>query len=168
MGSASSSGGNFVVNGAGVDIWDVSDKFHFVYQAVNGNATVVARVASLQNTDPWAKAGVMIRESLAAGSKHAMMALTPGNGLTFQRRLATDGLSTSTVGGAGAAPYWVKIVRSGNTLTGYKSTDGVAWVLVGSDTVAMASNVYVGLVVTSHNDPALCVTTMDGVAATTP
>jgi glucose/arabinose dehydrogenase/PKD repeat protein len=105
VGSASYSAGTFTVKGSGVDIWDAADHFHYVYQSVSGDATVIARVASLQNTNPWAKTGVMIRETLATGSKHAMMALTPGNGLAFQRRLSTGGASASTLGALVAAPY---------------------------------------------------------------
>ncbi len=167
-GYSSFTAGTFSVAGAGADIWDLADKFHFVYQPVSGNATVVARVSGVQNTDPWAKAGVMIRETLTAGSKHAMMVLTSGNGLAFQRRVATGGVSTHTAGALSTAPSWVKIVRNGSTLTGYSSPDGVTWTLVGSDTIPMAANVYVGLAVTSHNDPVLCTATLDGVAATSP
>jgi regulation of enolase protein 1 (concanavalin A-like superfamily) len=168
VGSASWSGGTFTTNGAGTDIWNFDDHFHFVYQTLSGNTTVLARVASVQNTDPWAKAGVMIRETLAPGSKQAMMILTSGNGLSFQRRPTTGGASATTAGAAAAAPYWVKLVRSGDTFTASQSTDGSAWVTVGSTTIPMNATVYVGLAVTSHNDPVTCAVTMDGVAATSP
>ena len=164
-GARASSGSTFAVNGGGVDIWDAADSFHFVYKILNGNATIVARVATQQNTDPWAKTGVMIRETLAAGSKQALMALTPGNGLTFQRRLTTGGLSTSTAGGAATAPYWVKLVRNGNTLTGYMSADGTNWIAVGSATITMGANVYVGIADTSHNNALLCTSTLDSIVA---
>jgi hypothetical protein len=167
-GSSSYSGGTFTVNGSGTDIWDTADKFRYVYQPLAGDATVVARVTAVQNTDPWAKAGVMIRETLTAGSRHAMMVLTPGNGLAFQNRTATGGVSAHTAGGAATVPYWVKIVRSGTTFTGYKSTDGTTWTSVGSATITMGTNVYVGLAVTSHNNPVLCTAAMDGVAVTSP
>jgi hypothetical protein len=107
----------------------------------------------------------MIRETLAAGSKQALMALTPGNGLSFQRRPTTGGLSASTAGGAATAPYWVKLVRNGNTFTGYKSTDGTNWTSVGSATITMGANVYVGVADTSHNNALLCTSTLDGVVA---
>ncbi len=167
-GSASYSSGTFTVAGSGLDIWDNADHFHYVYQPLSGDVTVIARVASLQNTNPWAKGGVMIRETLATGSKHAMMAITPGNGLIFQRRLATGGLSSSIHGALVAAPYWVKLVRSGNTLSGYASSDGVGWTPVGSDTVVMAAGVYIGLPVTSHADGVLCTATVTNVSVTSP
>jgi len=119
----------------------------------------------VQNTDPWAKAGVMIRESLTAGSRHVYMALTSGNGLAFQRRVATDGVSTHTSGGAGTAPYWIRLTRVGNLLTGYRSTDGITWTTVGSETIAMAAATYIGLAVTSHLDGTINSSTFDNVSA---
>jgi hypothetical protein len=165
-GGASWAAGVFTVNGAGVDIEGGSDQFHFVYQPVSGDVTVIARVASIQNTNSWAKGGVMIRETLVSNSRHAMMALTPGNGLAFQRRLATGGGTSNTSGALVAAPYWVKLVRLGNTLSGYASPDGVTWTLVGSDTVVMSTNVFVGLPLTSHNGAAVCTATFDSTSVT--
>ena len=167
-GSTNYASGTFNVSGSGTDIWDASDQFHYVYQPLNGNGTVIARVAGVQNTDPWAKAGVMIRETLAANSTHAMMVLTSGNGLAFQRRLATGGLSTHTAGAIATAPYWVKLVRSGNTFTGYQSANGTTWTQVDTATIPMATSVYVGLAVTSHNNPVLCTSTLDSVTVTSP
>ena len=167
-GSAAYSGGTFTVIGSGNDIESSSDQFHYVYQPVTGDATVIARVATIQNTNAWAKGGVMIRETLAANSKHAMMVITPGNGLAFQRRLTTGGLTVHTPGALVAAPYWVKIVRAGNTLSGYSSSNGTTWTLVGSDTVPMAASVYVGLPLTSHNAAAVCTATFSSVSVTTP
>ncbi|MEP6994637.1 MAG: PQQ-dependent sugar dehydrogenase [Acidobacteriota bacterium] len=167
-GSASYSSGIFTVAGSGSDIWGIADHFQYVSQPVSGDVTIIARVASLQNTNPWAKGGVMIRETLATDSRHAMMVLTPGNGLAFQRRLATGGVSTTTPGALIAAPYWVKLVRSGNTLSGFASSDGVSWTLVGSDTVSMAAAVYVGMPVTSHSDGVLSTATFTNVSSTSP
>ena len=72
-GSASAAGGTFTVAAGGIDIWGTSDQFHFVYQPLQGDVEVIARVASLQHADPCSKAGVMIRESLTRGSRHAFM-----------------------------------------------------------------------------------------------
>jgi regulation of enolase protein 1 (concanavalin A-like superfamily) len=167
-GSTAFNGGVFSVAGAGADIWGSADAFHFVYQPISGNATVIARVTGVQNTDSWAKAGVMIRETLTAGSTHAMMVLTSGNGLAFQRRTTTGGASDNTAGSFVNAPYWVKIVRSGTTFTASQSADGVNWTTVGSATISMANNVYVGLAVTSHVNAVLCTATLDGVAVSSP
>ena len=163
-GSASSASCVWTINGSGADIWGTTDEFHYVYQSLSGNGQIIARVVSMTNTDPWAKAGVMIRETLTGPSKHAMMVVTPGNGTAFQRRTSTGGSSTHTAGSAVTAPYWVKLIRNGNTLTGYESANGSAWTLVGSDTVSMVTDVYVGLAVTSHNDGVVCTAVIDNVS----
>jgi hypothetical protein len=105
----------------------------------------------------------MIRETLAAGSRHAFMALTPGNGLAFQRRVATGDVSTHTAGGASGAPVWIRLVRNGNTITASSSTNGATWTQVGSDTVTMGAQVFAGLAVTSHAAGVLNTSTFDNV-----
>jgi uncharacterized delta-60 repeat protein len=162
-GSDSSSNGTVTIRASGNDIWNTADAFRFVFQSLSGDGQITARVASLQNTDAWAKAGVMIRESTAANSTHAFMALTPGNGAAFQRRQTTGAFSLHTAGPFVAAPYWVKLVRSGNTFTGSVSTDGVTWTMVGSDTVTMGTNALIGLAVTSHNNAVLTTAVIDSV-----
>jgi hypothetical protein len=118
---------------------------------------MVAQVQSVENTNSWAKAGVMIRETLDADSRHAMMIVTPGQGTSFQYRSSTGGTSNDSTPGDGiTAPHWVKIERSGDTLTGYKSSDGSSWTQVGSTTITMATDVKIGMPVTSHNDGTLC------------
>lgn len=142
--------GTFTVAGAGSDVWGASDQFRFVYQQLQGDVEIVARLATLQNMDPWTKAGVMIRESLAANARNAFMIGTGSNGWRFQRRPSSGGASESTGGPSGAAPGWIRLVREGSLLSAYHSSNGTSWALVGTDTIAMASTVYVGLAVTSH------------------
>ena len=163
-GSASHSSGTFTVIGSGADIWGAADEFRSVHQGVSGDVTITARVASLTNTDAWAKAGVMIRETTAANSRHVLTALTASNGLAFQRRTATGGSSTHTAGPAGAAPYWVRLVRAGNVFTSYVSTNGTTWSQLATETIAMTASTQVCLVVTSHNDGVLATATFDNVS----
>lgn len=164
-GSSSYSTGNWTVNGSGADIWGNADEFRYVHQTATGDCEIIARVTGVQNTDPWAKAGVMIRESLSANAKHAFVCLTPGNGLAFQRRTATGGVSENTSGGAATAPRWVRVVRGGSTFTGYQSADGLTWTTIGSATITMTAGVYIGLAVTSHNDAVLNSSAFDNVWA---
>ncbi|MBA3440306.1 MAG: RICIN domain-containing protein, partial [Pyrinomonadaceae bacterium] len=159
-----SSGGTYTLSGSGADIWNTSDSFHYAHRALAGDGEIVARVIGVGNANTWAKAGVMIRETLTPGSKHAMMVLTPGNGAAFQRRTTTGGASTHTSGGAATAPLWVKLVRSGNTFSAYRSADGATWTLIGTETIAMAGNVYVGLAVTSHNNSVAVQATFDNLS----
>ncbi len=156
--------GEFTVNGSGADIWGTADAFHYVDQVLSGDGQIVARVTSVENTNGWAKAGVMIRETTDADSKHAMIAVTPSHGIAFQRRTATAGSSSNTGNSGFTAPYWVKLVRSGSTITGYRSADGQNWVMVGSDTISMANDVLCGLAVTAHNNSTLNTSVFDHVS----
>lgn len=166
-GDASYVGGTLTVNASGDDIWGNADAFHYVYQSLNGNGELIARVNRLDNTDGWAKAGVMIRETLQADSRHAIMAVTPGNGTAFQRRTASGGGSDHTAGPGGAAPYWVRLVRAGSTVTGYASPNGVAWTRADSITFspALPTNVYVGIALTAHNNAAFNTAAIDKIRA---
>lgn len=166
-GNASHSGSTFTVNGSGADIWGTADAFRYVYQPVSGDVTITARVASLGNTDPWAKAGVMIRESTAANARHVLTAVTIANGLAFQRRAAAGGESAHTAGPGGSVPYWVRVSRAGNVFTSFVSSNGTSWTQVGSVTIAMPAATQVGLAVTSHNNSVTTTATFDNVSVVT-
>ncbi|MCC7377720.1 MAG: hypothetical protein IT581_23865, partial [Verrucomicrobiales bacterium] len=165
-GGASHASGNFTANASGEDIWNTEDGFRFVYQTASGNCSVVARVTGVDSTHPWAKAGVMIRESLSSGSKHASVFITPENGAAFQYRKSTRGTSYNDNDSGPTAPYWVKIVRSSSTFTAYRSSNGSSWSQIGSVSISMGSSVYIGLAVTSHDNGAVCGATFNSVTAT--
>lgn len=165
-GAAGGSRGQFSLDGAGADVWGSSDAFRFTYTPLTGNGSIVTRVVAESSENVWVKAGVMMRESLAANSRHAFMLVSPGKGLAFQRRTASGGQSTHTSGGSGTAPYWVKLVRDGSTITAYRSLDGQNWSQVGSDTIAMASTIYVGVALSSHVYGVTARATFDGTAIT--
>jgi regulation of enolase protein 1 (concanavalin A-like superfamily) len=164
--------GTILMNGMGTDIWDISDQFRFVYKSLKGNGSIVARVDSVANTNVWAKAGVMIRESLAGGSTHESVVVTPGSGVSFQHRDTTDMTSLSTTQAGSVAPYWVKMTRNGNTFTAQCSADGVTWTSVGTDaaassaTITMANDVYIGLAVCSHVVDVACGAKFSSVSST--
>lgn len=163
-GDAGFAGGVFTLHGSGADIWDTADAFHFVYRPMSGNGQIIARVTGVELTDVWAKAGVMIRETLAPDARHASVFLTAGNGLAFQRRASAGGLSEHTAGGSSLAPIWVKLIRKGNLFTAYSSTDGATWTQIGQPvSISMTTNVYIGLAVTSHNNSVSCASTFDNV-----
>jgi hypothetical protein len=164
-GSASHSAGTFTLNGDGSDIFGTADAFLFVYQPASGDCDIRARVATIEPTNPWAKAGVMIRESLNANSAHAMTIISPSNGVSFQRRVSTGASSGSTTIAGIAAPHWVRMVRSGSTFTSSHSSDGVSWTTVGSTNITMGSSVFIGLPMTSHTPGVLGTSTIDNVTA---
>jgi regulation of enolase protein 1 (concanavalin A-like superfamily) len=163
-GSDTINGGTFTVTGSGADIYNSADSFQFVYQAFTGDGSITARVVSQTNTNAWAKAGVMFRETLAAGSANAFVPLTPSNGVVFQGRPATGSASTTfTYGPIVAAPYWVRLVRAGNTFSAYASADGTNWSSLGQTTISMAAQIYVGLAVSSHHSGTLGTAVFDNV-----
>jgi len=161
-GSASYASGVFTVNGSGADIWGGSDQFNYVSQPLTGNASIVARVTSQSDTDPWAKSGVMIKQSTAGGSSYALLAVTPGNGVAFQY-----GFNASVSGGSYSFPNgWLKLTRSGSTITAYSSADGTTWTQVGTTTISMNDPVTIGLFNCAHNASALNTATFDNVSVT--
>ena len=158
--------GTYTLTAGGADIWGTADQFHFAYKQLSGVGSIVAKVLSVQNTNAWAKSGVMIRETLDAGSKFAAVYITPTNadgtptnGCRFQGRTDTNGSATSDTAVATAeqmaikAPYWVKLERdAGGNFRGYYAGDGVNWKpMVWRPSISMGSNVYIGLVLTSHD-----------------
>jgi hypothetical protein len=152
--------GTFTMTASGTDITGTSDEFHYAYKMLAGAGSIVAKVNSVQNTNDWAKAGVMIRESLDADSAHAMSFVTPGYGVVFEYRPST---AAANVGAAGqqtgiTAPYWVKIDRSISGLfTASCSANGTTWQTLGTpQTIPMATNVYIGLALTAHDAALTC------------
>jgi hypothetical protein len=156
---------NYTMTATGADIWNDADEFHFAFKMLTGVGSIEAKVLSVDNTDPWAKAGVMIRDTLDVDSKFAAVYITPGNGCRFQARMdtAVDAISDTSVASAEqiaiAAPYWVKLERdiAGN-FRGYYSSDGINWqpMTWNPQYITMSANVYVGLALTSHNNSATC------------
>jgi regulation of enolase protein 1 (concanavalin A-like superfamily) len=159
-GSTSYSSGTYTINAGGSDIWNTSDQFRYVYQPISGDVDIVARVNSVKNTYTWAKAGVMIRESLSANARNAMTLITAGTGSSFQWRL-TAGAATDSFRGTQTPPGWVRLVRTGTKFEGFTSTNGTTWTSLGSQTIAMSDNAYVGIAVTSHNTSALTTGVVD-------
>ncbi|XID92858.1 fibronectin type III domain-containing protein [Paenibacillaceae bacterium WGS1546] len=155
--------GVIAVQASGADIWDRDDSFHYVYRPWTGDGEIVARVSAFAAAHSWAKAGVMVRESLNKSSKHALMAVTPTSGLAFQRRTESGGDSTNTSGLNVAAPYWVKLVREDRMISGYSSADGIEWKPVGQQELPMSGTVYFGLAVSSRNNSQLVTATFDQV-----
>jgi regulation of enolase protein 1 (concanavalin A-like superfamily) len=161
--SANAAAGVFTISGSGADIWGTADAFHYAYKALNGDGALVARVASLQNTHRWAKAAVMIRNTATADSAYAAMVISPAAGTAFQYRTTAGAAAASVVGPAVAPPKWVKIARVGAVVSGYLSSDGTAWTLVGHATITMGSSVNIGLAVTSHDLSKSAQAIVDGV-----
>jgi hypothetical protein len=170
-GSARFESNRIVVEGAGADIWGTADSFNYLYQG-GGDGALVARVVSERDTNTFAKAGLMIRNADSASSPGAetkadvILDIKPDGGLEFMSRSQTGG-DTTYLGGGGshAFPIWLKLVRSGDTITGYFSDDGVNWSPVASTTVTIQFP-WFGLAVTSHDPSQLNSAVFDHVGVT--
>ena len=140
LGLSDFSDGTYTLEGWGADIWGTSDEFHFVHRSLTGDGEIIARVNSVEQgvADPhiWAKAGVMLRENLAPGSRNVFMFRRPDGLATHQHRIATDGTSSST---QQTNAQWLRATRAGNTFTTYYSTTSASgpWIEAVSNTIAM-------------------------------
>ena len=155
--------GNFNLLASGGDIWESADAFHFASRPLNGDGGIVARVVSVQYTDPWCKAGVMLRESDAPGAKYVFMGVTGQGGSVLQSRATADGPSASADGPEAKLPHWLKLLRAGNIFSGYVSADGTNWLAAGSVTNTLNKNLSTGLALTAHNNAVLNSTLFDHV-----
>jgi outer membrane protein assembly factor BamB len=166
-GSASSSGGVITINAGGTDIYGTSDQLNYAYQSTTGDTTLLARVATQTNTSSWAKAGVMLRATTNPGSPYYAAFVTPGNGVSVQWR-KTLGATTSQAKTTGTVPVYLKVTRTGSTLTAYTSPDGSTWTAVpgSTQTFSMPTTLLAGLAATSHNAAKLGTATFDSVSLT--
>ena len=164
--------GTFTMTGSGADITGPADEFHYAYKTLSGQGSIIAKIESMQNTNDWAKAGVMIRGTLDPGSAQAVAFVTPANGVVFEYRFATG---DNNIGAASqqtdiTAPHWVKLDRSIlGVFTVSHSDNGSTWEPIGGNPTAniqMSSTVYIGLAVTSHDAALTCQAVFSNVTTT--
>ena len=147
----------FTVQAPGQDLGGTSDGGGLIQQTFAGDVTLVTRVTGLTNTNPLAKAGLMLRNDASDSSSNVSLTITPtsANGLLFQSR-AVGGDPTTTVAsqtGVGL-PVWLRLTRQGSTVTAAYSSTGAAWTTLGSANNSLNASVMSGLVASAH-DPAL-------------
>ncbi|MQM25337.1 PQQ-dependent sugar dehydrogenase [Glycomyces albidus] len=160
LGLSSFDDGEFTVTGAGWDVWDQTDEFHFVHRPLVGDGSITARLTSQDGANPWAKAGLMWKAAAEEGATYAAIAVTPGNGAHFQADFGIDGGGFAYTEGAA----WLRLTRSGNEFTAELSPDGLAWTVIGSATVPMPADARVGLFSTSHDNTQFSTAVFDSVA----
>ena len=168
--------GVFTIEGDGAGTSGTADGFRFVYRPWTGDCEIVARVTSQTQTHDWARAGVMIRQSLDAASPFVQMDRNPGvpHGVEFQLRQTAGGQTESNYGGGlNALPRWVRLRRVGNTVSGFQAPDiggrPGRWAQQGVNVTApMSDPVYIGLGVSSHSTETLSRAAFDHVTAQRP
>jgi len=151
----------YTIHGAGNEIWDTFDQFHFVHNKLNGAGSITARIDSVQHIHDWTKAGVMIRDTTASDSVFAAVFITARNRVCLQYRSeadeSADGIWTDQ--DAITMPHWIKLIRQGKTFKAQHSEDGKKWKdLKGSSAgieIEMDDLAHVGLAVCSVAGPAI-------------
>jgi len=147
----------YTMTGAGADIYELSDEFHYAYKQLSGEGSITAKVENLTDIHEWSKAGVMIRETLDADSAQVLISVTPQNGVEFMYRPLAGDTTTAWAEAGYNAPHWVRIRRVQNDFYAEHSTDGVIWVDVQGDSpsstnIPMSVNTYIGLHLCSHEE----------------
>ncbi len=168
-------GDTVTLGASGVDIWGTADEGRFVYKTLTGDGSITVKVESLADVHPWAKAGVMIRESDGADSADAYMVTSAQSGMSFQYRLETFVAATSDTGtrsdvwtNHNEKPVWVRVERVGDECNGYMSLDGETWEPSTSNpqTVLMIPSVKIGLCATSHDNAVSTVAVFSNITTT--
>jgi hypothetical protein len=162
------SSGTWTIQGGGGDIWSVADSYHWIWQSLAGDGSISASVSSQTNSDPWAKAGVMLRATTDPGSPYYAAFVTPGNGVAVQWRTA-QGATTNNVGIAGTTPVFLRVTRTGTTYTAAISSDGITWTTVAGSAMSLPNltgSLMRGLAVTSHNTGLASTVVMTSVVTT--
>jgi hypothetical protein len=145
--------GTWTISAGGSDITGTSDQFHFVWQTLTGDGSVVADVLSQTDSSSNAKAGIMLRASTDPGAPNYAVLVSPGVGIKVQVRSAEDGTTSKIANPTGTAPVYLKVTRSGNTFSAYTSSDGATWTLIAGSTFTFnpGTALLAGLAATSHN-----------------
>jgi alpha-galactosidase len=157
--------GVFSIEGAGADIWSLSDQFAFVHRKAEKDNYISARIISQTNTDPWAKTGLMFRESKAPNSAFVMLSITPGNGISLQWRETTGASCSKKDFSAESLPVYLKLSKNGSAFTVYRSINGKQWDLLGNITLnrPFVEPFLVGMEVASHSNNMLNLSKFDHV-----
>jgi len=156
----------YTLTASGSDIWNTTDAFHYLFQQVITNETeLTVRVASVKNTNPSAKCGIMFRQNLDPGSPYIFLSIAPSNHIYLQERTSQNttaaNITSPVVQGA---PYWLRIYNKGNTYMSSYSSNGTDWIEMDTVTFAMGTNPYVGIAYTTRNNTVLDTAIVDNVA----
>ncbi|GHO49431.1 DUF1349 domain-containing protein [Ktedonospora formicarum] len=131
-----------------------TDDLCFLERKLEGNGTLTVQIASLDNTDIYAKAGIQIRETLEGNAPHAMIEWTPSGYAYFQYRERYGEYVNYSQYDYAKLPLWLRLTREGDQITGFISEDGTNFKQIGTVILKMNQQVYIGLAVTSNSKQA--------------
>ena len=162
-GGSRQSDDTFNVSGAGADIWGPSDSFHFTYTNLDGDGDIWVYARSQTATNPFAKAGVMIRQSLDPGSPHVVLDVKPDGGVEFMERAYLGGTTFFLSGVSQTYPVWLRLSRRGQYVAAFISTPSMCqgmgcyyWTMISNGWQLWQSGpALIGLAVTSHDTSSL-------------
>lgn len=154
-GEAEFRNGMWRVRSTGTNVQGSEDSFHFAYKPVSGSSELVARVLRAPGTDPWARAGVMMREGLAADARHVFLSVTAARGGLLASRERKGGETTMALDRMMGGSVWLKLKRDGEYITALKSIDGRRWSIVEKLKMPMDEELYAGLAVVGVRDTTL-------------
>jgi outer membrane protein assembly factor BamB len=168
IGTQKLDGETLTIEGAGIDIGGHADQFHFVSRQIAQDGTISARLLSQTSTNPWAKAGLMIRQSNDANAPSYAILSTPQNGLVLDYRDGKGLGATVTsipLTPAPTLPLYIKIARAGNIFSAYQSADGINWSFILGTNVEMKlpGPMQIGIAITSTNWEELGTATFDSI-----
>ena len=151
------------VSGGGAGVAGARDAFGFRSLALTGTVDVIARVTGITGAGSGPAAGLMIRNGLTDTAAHAFIRVAIGGGSSFLHRVTPGGSTTNSAGTAGGTPTWLRITRTGSTVSAYQSANGSTWTPVGSVSLTLSATIQTGLAVSGYNDGAVATAAFDNV-----
>lgn len=146
---------SFTIKSSGGDISGEKSGFNFVYQNIDGDKAITALVTGLDNANALAKAGIIISEGLKADSRYAALTITPDNGISTEDSISIGSDAANKTSSEWKAPIWLRIVREGNIISRYTSSDGKAWSYIDEINIPkLNQKLYIGMAVASHDKSA--------------
>ncbi|MEV7802375.1 hypothetical protein AB0O28_05450 [Microbispora sp. NPDC088329] len=167
LGSRVSCAGPCPADATAADGSIVGDRFWFLHRDLGREGSITVRMTSMTGTItyppprhdrivsglvPWAKAGIIVKDGVRQGSSYAALMMTGGHGVRMQYDYRHD-IAAGEGDLTPPFPRWLRLTRSGDTVTGFQSADGRRWQAVGTVKPAgLPETVQVGLFATSPGD----------------